>query len=318
MIQIVNLVAQRIALGLFTLLVVTLLIFLAVELLPGDFVDAILRQGRTPESVEALRSQIGLDQPAYLRYFSWLTHAAQGDFGYSFTNERPVSDLIGKRLYNTFFLAGYAAAMAVPVALTFGLLAALYRNSVFDRVINITALSAISSPEFLAAYILIFVFSVQLGWLPSLAHISAEASLWESLKILFLPAVTLTLVTVAHMMRMTRAAIINLMTSPYIEMALLKGIGPKRLIIRHALPNALSPIVNVVAMNLAYLVVGVVVVEVVFVYPGLGQLLVDSVSKRDMPVVQAGCLIFAVTYIGLNLMADILSIVTNPRLLNPS
>jgi len=318
MIQIVRLVAQRIALGLFTLLIVTLLIFLAVELLPGDFVDAILRQGRTQESVEALRRQIGLDQPAYVRYFSWLTNAAQGDLGYSFSNERPVSDLIGNRLYNTFFLAGYAAAMAVPVALTFGILAALYRNSVFDRVVNITALSAISSPEFLAAYILIFVFSIQLGWLPSLAHIAIDTSLWESLKLLFLPAVTLTLVTVAHMMRMTRAAIINLMTSPYIEMALLKGVGPKRLILRHALPNALSPIVNVVAMNLAYLVVGVVVVEVVFVYPGLGQLLVDSVSKRDMPVVQAGCLVFAVTYIGLNLVADILSIITNPRLLNPS
>lgn len=310
-------VAQRVALGLLTLFAVSLIIFLAIELLPGDFAQAVLGQSATPETVAAFRKELGLDQPAYLRYFHWIGDILQGDLGRSFANQRPITELLGPRIYNTLFLAAYAAAIAVPVALIFGILAALYRNTMFDRTINVAALTAISSPEFLAAYILILIFAVQLGWVPSIARVNPETSFFERLYILLLPAVTLTLVTMAHMMRMTRAAIINLMASPYIEMARLKGLGPRRIILRHALPNALAPIINVIAINLAYLIVGVVVVEVVFVYPGLGQLLVDAVSKRDMPVVQISCLIFAVTYIGLNLLADICSILTNPRLLHP-
>lgn len=317
MLHILKMVAQRLALGLLTLFIVSIIIFAAVELLPGDFVEAVLGQAGTPEAVEAFRRQLGLDQPAHLRYFAWLGDIMRGELGHSLANQRPIDELVGRRLYNTLFLAAYAAAIALPIALTLGILAALYRNSVFDRTVNVAALTAISSPEFLAAYILIYFFSVQLGWLPSLARVNPDTGLLERLWILLLPAVTLTLVTMAHMMRMTRAAIINLMASPYIEMARLKGLGPRRIILRHALPNALAPIINVIAINLAYLIVGVVVVEVVFVYPGLGQLLVDAVSKRDMPVVQISCLIFAVTYIGLNLLADICSILTNPRLLHP-
>lgn len=317
MLHILKMVAQRIALGLFTLFIVSVMIFAAVELLPGDFVEAILGQARTPEAIDSLRRQLGLDQPAYIRYFTWLGDIFRGELGVSLSNQRPIEDVVFRRLFNTLFLAAYAAAIAVPIALTFGILAALYRNSIFDRSINVVALTAISSPEFLAAYLLIYIFSVQMGWLPSLARMDENADLLERLYTLLLPAVTLTLVTMAHMMRMTRAAIINLMASPYIEMARLKGIGPRRIILRHALPNALAPIINVIAINLAYLIVGVVVVEVVFVYPGLGQLLVDAVSKRDMPVVQISCLIFAVTYITLNLLADICSILSNPRLLHP-
>lgn len=317
MLHILKMVAQRIALGLFTLFIVSVMIFAAVELLPGDFVEAILGQARTPEAIDSLRRQLGLDQPAYIRYFTWLGEIFRGELGVSLANQRPIEDVVFRRLFNTLFLAAYAAAIAVPIALTFGILAALYRNSFFDRSINVVALTAISSPEFLAAYLLIYIFSVQMGWLPSLARMDENADLLERLYTLLLPAVTLTLVTMAHMMRMTRAAIINLMASPYIEMARLKGIGPRRIILRHALPNALAPIINVIAINLAYLIVGVVVVEVVFVYPGLGQLLVDAVSKRDMPVVQISCLIFAVTYITLNLLADICSILSNPRLLHP-
>lgn len=315
--HILKLVAQRLALGLLTLFIVSVIIFSAVELLPGDFVEAILGQARTPEAVEAFRTQLGLDQPAYLRYFSWLGDIVQGNLGQSLANQREIDDLIARRLYNTLFLAAYAAVIALPIALGLGILAALYRNSIFDRTVNVAALTAISSPEFLAAYILLYIFSVQLGWFPSIARVNPDTEFLERLRILLLPAITLTLVTMAHMMRMTRAAIINLMASPYIEMARLKGLGARRIILRHALPNALAPIINVIAINLAYLIVGVVVVEVVFVYPGLGQLLVDAVSKRDMPVVQISCLIFAVTYIALNLLADICSIISNPRLLHP-
>jgi peptide/nickel transport system permease protein len=310
-------VLQRLLLGLLTLIIVSLLIFMGVSLLPGDAAQAMLGQAATPETVAALRVQMGLDLPAPVRYFNWLTGILQGDFGVSIGNGRQISDLIGIRFANTLFLAFYAAIIAIPLALILGVLAALFRNSFFDRSVNVVTLTSISTPEFFVAYILILFVSVELAWLPSLANVSVSTPFFERIYKTTLPALTLTLVVVAHMMRMTRAAIINLLASSYIEMAALKGMSKARIILRHALPNAWAPIVNVVVLNLAYLIVGVVVVEVVFIYPGLGQLLVDSVQKRDLPVVQACCLIFASTFILLNVMADILSILTNPRLLHP-
>ena len=309
--------AQRIALGLLTLFVISLIIAFGVELLPGDLAQEILGQGATPEGLRVLRLQLGLDTPPHIRYLDWLGGMVTGDMGLSLANKRPISELIGPRLSNTLFLGGFAALIAIPVALTLGILAALYRNSLYDRGVNIFTLTSISFPEFFIAYILILFFAIKLGWFPGISNISTELSFTDKLYRTLLPAASLTLVVVAHMMRMTRTSIINLLSSPYIEMAQLKGIKPLRIITRHALPNALAPIVNVIAINLAYLVVGVVIVEVVFVYPGLGQLLVDSVSKRDVPVVQACSMIFASVYILLNLSADIISIVTNPRLLYP-
>ncbi|MEZ5931841.1 MAG: ABC transporter permease [Alphaproteobacteria bacterium] len=314
---IARIVGQRLLLGLLTLFVVSIIIFLAVELLPGDIAQEILGQSATPETVAAFRRQLGLDLPPYIRYFQWLGGILQGDFGQSLANKRQIAELIGARLGNTLFLAGLAAIISVPLSLALGILAALYRNSWFDRGINILTLSSISFPEFFVAYILIVWLSVNLGWFPSLSNVSTDLALGDRIYRSILPALTLTLVVTAHMMRMTRAAIINLLASPYIEMARLKGLKPMRIIVKHALPNALSPIINVVALNLAYLIVGVVIVEVVFVYPGLGQLMVDSVSKRDIPVVQACSLIFAATYILLNLLADVFSTISNPRLLHP-
>ncbi len=310
-------VAQRLALGLVTLFVVSLIIFLGVQLLPGDLAQAILGQSATPDTVAAFRRELMLDLPAYERYLSWLGGILQGDLGRSLANGREISELIGMRLANTLFLAVMAATISVPLALVLGILAALYRNTIYDRVVNIVTLSSISFPEFFVAYILILFLSVDAGLFPSISNVGPELGFWERVYRCTLPALTLTLVVVAHMMRMTRAAIINLLASPYIEMANLKGLRRGRIILRHALPNALAPIINVVVINLAYLVVGVVVVEVVFVYPGLGQLLVDSVSKRDIPVVQSTSLFFAAAYILLNLTADLLSIITNPRLLHP-
>jgi len=310
-------VAQRLALGLLVLFAVSLIIFLGVELLPGDIAQEILGQAATPETVAAMRKEMGLDLPPHIRYLDWLGGMLQGDFGRSLANQREISELIGARLANTLFLAGLAAAIAVPLAVTLGVLAALYRNSFYDKAVNIFTLSSISFPEFFIAYILILFLSVNAGWFPSLSNVTMDTPFFERIYRCLLPALTLTLVVTAHMMRMTRASIINLMASPYIEMANLKGLKRSHIIVHHALPNAWAPIVNVIVINLAYLIVGVVVVEVVFVYPGLGQLIVDSVQKRDLPVVQACSLIFAATYILLNLTADILSIVTNPRLLHP-
>jgi len=315
--SILKLLSQRLALGLLSLFAVSVIIFLAVGLLPGDIAQAMLGQSATPETLAAFRTQLGLDQPPFWRFVHWIGHLLRGDLGTSLANQRPIAELVGGRLGNTLCLAGLAALVSVPLALLLGMLAALYRNSWFDRLLNSVALSAVSFPEFFVAYLLILLFSVKLGWLPSLSNLPPDASFGMFLERSVLPVATLSLVVVAQMMRMTRAALINLLASPYIEMARLKGISQGRIIFRHALPNALAPIVNVVALNLAYLVVGVVVVEVVFVYPGLGQLLVDSVAKRDIPVVQACSLIFAATYIVLNTLADVLSIASNPRLMHP-
>ncbi len=323
MTKILKMIGQRLGLGFITLIVVSGIIFLGVELLPGDLAEAILGQAATEETVAAFRRELKLDLPWYERYFSWLFGMIQGDMGRSLANQREIAELIGVRLQNTLFLALVAAITSVPLAVTLGILAALYRNSIYDRVVNVVTLSSISFPEFFVAYILILFLAVKTfpfmdsGLFPSISNVSPDTEFWQRVYRVALPALTLTLVVVAHMMRMTPAAIINLLASPFIEMAHLKGLKRSRVIIRHALPNAWAPIINVIVINLAYLVVGVVVVEVVFVYPGLGQLLVDSVSKRDMPVVQASSMIFAATYILLNLTADILSILTNPRLLHP-
>ncbi len=318
-------VLQRLGLGLVTLFAVSIIIFSAVTMLPGDFAQAILGQAATPETVAAFDRQIGLDRPPVERYLGWIGGVLQGDFGNSFASQgslggghaRAVISLIAPRLANTLFLAGFAAIIAVPLSLVLGLLAALYRNSLFDRVINIVTLTSISVPEFFVAYILMLFLAVRNPIFYSLATVAPDTPFLERVSRCALPAMTLILVIVAHMMRMTRASIINLLASPYIEMARLKGVSRSRIILHHALPNAWAPIATVIAVNLAYLIVGVVVVEVVFVYPGIGQLMVNSVSARDIPVVQACALIFAVTYILLNLLADIVAIVTNPRLLHP-
>ena len=322
---VVRTILQRLLRGLGTLFVVSIIIFIGIELLPGDFAKAILGQAALPDTVAAFQKAVGLDKPPVERYLAWIGGVLQGDFGVSFSSlgalgggaERTVASLIGPRLYNTLFLAAYAALISVPLALLLGILAAFYRNSLFDRIVNAITLTTISFPEFFVGYVLMLFFAIRLPWFPSLSTVNASTTFFEQLERATLPAIALTLVIVAHMMRMTRAAIINLLASPYIEMAHLKGIPRLAVILRHALPNAWAPIATVIAFNLAYLIVGVVVIEVVFVYPGIGQLMVDSVRARDIPVVQACALIFAATYILFNLTADIISIVTNPRLLHP-
>jgi peptide/nickel transport system permease protein len=312
-----GLIAKRLGLGLITLFVVSVIIFGAVELLPGDVAQQVLGQAATEETVAALREEMGLNRPAPVRYFDWLTSALQGDFGTSLANGRSVAEQLGPRFANTLFLAALAAMIAVPLAITLGVLVALFRNSVFDRVMNALSLVSISSPEFFLGYILIVFLAVQNQVFPAIANVTPDMDLGERTYRSMLPAITMALVVMAYMMRMTRAAIINLLASPYIEMARLKGVPNSKVITRHALPNALAPIINVVALNLAYLITGVVLVEVVFVYPGVGQLLVDSVTKRDFPVVQACCLIFAATFILFNLIADVGAILSNPRLRHP-
>lgn len=307
---------QRAALGLLSLIIVSAIIFTAVSFLPGDFATAILGRSATPEAVAAFQIKLGLDQPWPTRYVQWLGGALVGDFGNSFSS-RSVMAVIGPRLLNTLKLAATTAVIAVPLAVTLGIICARFRNRPIDRVLSAVTLASISLPEFFVAYVLMLVLATNLHLLPSLSSIRVGMSIGEQLYRMALPITTLLFVTLAHMMRNTRAALIGIMSRPYIEMARLKGEPEMRVILRHALPNAIGPIASVIAINLAYLIAGVVVVEVVFVYPGIGQTMVDAVRNRDVPVVQACALIFSATYILLNLLADIISIVSNPRLLHP-
>ncbi len=328
--QILKLVAQRLALGLLLLLAASALIFGLTEILPGDAAQAILGQAATPESLANLREEMGLNRPALTRYFEWLGGFLTFDMGNALTNKLPIADQISSRMSNTLFLAFWAALISVPLAILLGLIAVRYQNRWPDKIISGATLASISLPEFMIAYILIFFFAVQSlswgiwGWFglspvafPSFASISSTMSLGEKLYAITLPVAVLTLVVLAHMMRMTRAAILNVMQSAYIETAELKGLSTFNVIYKHAFPNAIAPIVTVVMINLAYLVVGVVVVEVVFAYPGMGQYLVDAVVKRDVPVVLACGVIFAAVYIILNIVADVVSILANPRLRHP-
>lgn len=312
-----KMILHRTILGLLTLLAVSFVISGALSLLPGDFAQAILGQSATPEAVAAIRHDLGLDQPFLSRYLNWLLGALHGDFGTSLTDHKPVIDLVWGRLINTLILAGLTAVIAIPLSIIVGAFSALYRKSFFDRLSNFSALASLSSPEFVLGYVLLLLFAVHNHWLSPVSTLDDRMTIVERLYATALPALTLSLVVGGYMMRMTRAAIVNLLALPYIEMAGLKGMGPSRIVFHDALPNAAGAIANVVAFNLAYLVTGVVVVEVVFAYPGIGQLFVDSVTFRNVPIVQACCLIFAVAYIGLNMVADIITIISNPRLRHP-
>ena len=268
---VLKLVAQRIALGLLLLFAVSLLIFAGTEALPGDVAQAILGQSATPEALANLREALGLNQPALVRYFHWLGGILTGDFGVALTNGQDIGQAIGQRLGNTLFLAGCAAAISVPLAIALGLIAARYNGRWPDKVISGVTLSTISLPEFVAAYFVIFLLTQVFPVFQPVAMVFPGMGFWERLQAVALPVIVLVLVVLAHMMRMTRAAILNVMQSAYIETAELKGLSPMQVIWRHALPNAVAPIVSVVVLNLAYLVVGVVVVEVVFGYNALGQ-----------------------------------------------
>ncbi|KAF0116923.1 MAG: peptide/nickel transport system permease protein [Rhodobacteraceae bacterium] len=314
---ILKLLVQRIALGLLLLLAVSAVIFLGVEALPGDTAQAILGQSATPQALENLREKLGLNDPPLTRYFLWLGGVLTGDLGTALTNGVDIAQAIGQRLGNTLFLAGCAAVIAVPLAILLGLVAARYAGRWPDKLISGITLTTISLPEFVAAYFVIFLFTQAIPIFQPVAMVFPGMTFWAKLNAVALPVIVLVLVVLAHMMRMTRAAILNVMQSAYIETAELKGLSPMTIIWRHAFPNAIAPVVSVVMLNLAYLVVGVVVVEVVFGYNALGQYLVDHVTKRDLPVVQAVGLIFAAVYIFLNMLADIIGILANPRLRHP-
>jgi peptide/nickel transport system permease protein len=311
------LIGRRLLIGVFILLVVSVLVFAGTEILPGDVATAILGQSATPELVALIRERLGLDDPVYLRYLHWLGGLVTGNLGTSLVNGADLGGEVGVRLFNTFFLAILTASVAVPLSIVLGLLSALKPNGALDRTISTVTLALISLPDFLTAIILVTLFAVTWKFFPAIVNIRSDDGITDIMHALVLPVATLVFAVLAHMVRMTRTVVLNVLTSPPIEMALLKGVPRWRILIVHALPNALAPIVNVIALNLAYLIAGIVVIETLFNVLGLGRFTVESVQNRDIPAVQVCAMIFCAVYVLLNLLADVISIIANPRLRHP-
>ncbi|WP_306751976.1 ABC transporter permease [Paracoccus actinidiae] len=307
-------VGQRLGIALITLLIVSFAVFFATELLPGDVAEVLLGQAATPEAVAGLRTAMGLDEPAIWRFLSWLGGLMSGDLGMSYVNKMAVTDLLSGRLMNTLRLAGIVTLVCVPVALTLGIAAAMWRGSWLDRLVSIVTISVISVPEFMVATLAVLIFAVWLDWLPALSFGVNVDSFSAMLRAYAMPVISLSFVVSAQMIRMTRAAVIETINTPYVEMALLKGASRTRMVLRHALPNALGPIANAVALSLSYLVGGVIIVETVFNYPGVAKLMVDAVSTRDLPLIQSCAMIFCISYLLLITLADMIAILSNPRL----
>ena len=312
----------RLGISLVTLWVVSVLIFIGTNLLPGDVAQIILGQMATPENTAVLREKLGLDKHPVEQYLVWLSNVAMGDLGISKAGlgaglGTPIVEMLGPRIDNTAMLTILVGAIAIPISVALGLLAAMHPGTRLDRTITFSTLNIISIPDFLIATILVLVFAVSLGWLPSIVYLRGDESGWVLMKTIAMPLMTLVILCSSQIIRMTRATVLNVMSSPYVEMAILKGVPRRRIILRHALFNAIGPIVNVIALNLAWLVGGVVVVEQIFSYPGLAKLMIEAVQMRDMPLVQACAMIFCAVYVVLIFIADMATILSNPRLRHP-
>jgi peptide/nickel transport system permease protein len=314
--KLARMITGRVGAAFLTLFLVSLIVFAISDLLPGDAAQEALGQSATPAQVDALRHEMGLDRPAYIRFGSWMAGLAGGDAGTSLVGNMPVSDLIAERLPNSLLLAALTALVAVPLALTIGIASAVNRGGRLDRVLNIATLGMVALPEFLVATLAVLIFSVKLRWLPSIALLPKDAGWSDVLANLAMPIGALCVVVTAQMARMTRAAVIDQLDRPYVEMALLKGVRPARIVVGHVLPNAIGPIVNACALSLSYLLGGAIIVETIFNYPGLASLMVNAVTSRDMPLLQACAMIFCTVYLLLMLVADVTAILANPRLRN--
>ncbi|THF47782.1 ABC transporter permease [Allorhizobium terrae] len=312
--EIASMVGKRLFLSLITLLIVSFAVFFATNMLPGDTAAILLGQAATPEAVAGLRHAMHLDQPAVFRFLRWIAGVLTGDLGTSYANNMPIAKLIGDRFVNTMELAGITALVSVPLALTLGITAAVMRGSIYDRIVTVLTIGVISVPEFVVASTAVLIFAVYLKWLPAISFVNEVHSFADLLRMYAMPVVTLTFVVSAQIIRMTRAAVIETLSTPYVEMALLKGASRRRIVLKHALPNSLGPIVNALALSLSYLIGGVIIIETIFNYPGIAKLMVDAVATRDLPLIQTCALIFCLGYLILITIADIVAILSNPRL----
>ena len=308
------LVLKRILLGLITLFIVSLITFVGVEVLPGDACTTYLERDAYGAALEACYKRLGLDIPAYERYVSWAIGVIQGDFGYSLSGEMKINDVLGPRVKNSLVLASASILIGIPIALLLGIITALWRDKMPDIIISTFTIFSMTIPEFISATLLILIVAIWLEWLPGIVIVPTGASVSELLPNIILPVIAISMIMTAHMARMVRSSVIQVMASDYVQMAILKGVPYWKMVFKHVLPNALLPAINVVALTIAWLLGGVVVTEVVFNYPGLGRLVIESISNRDLPVVQALAIILASIYVIINLIADLLTLMLNPRL----
>jgi peptide/nickel transport system permease protein len=308
------LIARRLILAVVTLFIISLIIFLGIEALPGDTATAYLGQSATPESLAALREEFGLNIPTHERYINWLTDAVRGDLGESYARRQPVSEMIRYRFRNTVVLSVAASIVGIPLAILLGVIAGLTRDKWPDVLVSFLGIVGMTLPGFVTATILIFIFAIRLEWFPAITLLPSDAPVSELLPNIVLPIITLTLIIVAHILRLVRTNIIDVMESEYIRMARLKGVPILRIVFHHALPNAMLPTINIVALTIAWMFGGAAIIETVFNYPGIGKLMINAIGDRDMVVVQGIALILAGVVISLNLIADLLTLVLNPRL----
>ncbi len=309
-----RLVVARVFTAALTLLLVSAVIFAMIEVLPGDVASRILGRSATPESLAMLRGQLNLDAPAVERYLGWLAGMVRGDFGLALTSKRPIVDILAPRIFNTLILSGIAFLLYLPLALIPAMVQAVNRDRAVDHGLSTITLVLLSTPDFLLATLLLISFVIFIPILPATSLVEATTTFTGWARALVLPSVTLAIVMAVYAVGMLRDNLIEVLEAEYIRMAELKGLSRRTVLLRHALPNALVPTLNVTALNLGYLIGGVVIVEKVFSYPGFGGLLVDSLQLRDIPLIEATVLIAAAVYIGANLLADVAAIVLNPRL----
>lgn len=312
--MIIRTILSRLVLAIFTLFAVSILIFWASEILPGDIAARVLGRDATETAKANFRKRLHLDLPVSQRYVIWLEGAIHGDFGKALSSQRQISTVVAPRMRNTFFLAVYAFLLYVPITVLLSTLAAIHRERFWDNVVSVITLVGLALPEFVIGTVLIYIFAVKWRFFPVMSTVQTAGSFAVKVRMTTLPAITLMIVMAVYSIRMLRDNLIEVLDSDYVRMATLKGLPRWRVVLFHALPNSLVPALNTMALNLAYLIGGVVIVEQVFVYPGLGSLLIESVFLRDAPVIEAVALLVSAFYIVANLFADVMGIILNPRL----
>lgn len=306
---------RRVALLMVTLLITSMIIFALTQLLPGDVARLMLGRQARPEAVEALRQDLGLYDPVPVQYARWLGGFVTGDWGTSYTGgEYAIRPVVMERLANSARLAAMTLVLCVPLAILLGVVAALRENSLIDGVISVFSLAVVGLPEFVTGIVLINVFALGLGWFPPISSVSDGYTLWEWLRVLTLPALTATFVLLAYIIRMTRAGVLEELKKDYVRAATLKGLPRRQVIVKHVLRNALLPTITVIAISVGWLIGGLIVIENVFNYPGLGQLLVESVERKNIPLLQAVSMVTIFFFAVANLIADLLYAVLNPRI----
>ncbi len=309
-----RLILQRLSLALLTMVLVSIIAFVATEALPGDSCTAFLGRNKTEEGLAICRESRGLNRPMVVRYGEWVGSFVQGDLGTSMNGDRDIKTIVGTRLRNTVLLTVVSSLVGIPLAVFLGVLTGLLRDRFADVAISTTAIAAMTLPEFVTATVLIYVLSIKLDWFNAITILKTNASIGELLPNITLPVITLVLVMTAHILRMVRTSMIDVMSSDFVQMARLKGVPYWQIVFKHALPNAMLPSIPLIALTIAWLLGGVVIIERVFNYPGLGNEMLNAISDRDLPVVLAIAMLLAGIYVAANLISDLLTLILNPKL----